>query len=55
MPTGPETQALRALTDQLPDKVTDWTSDERSQHADQSNAAMREQSDVSTRQLRSGS
>lgn len=54
MPSGPETQALRDLTDELPDKVADWTPDERSQHAHQSNAAMREQSDVDTRQLGSG-
>lgn len=51
MPSGPETEALRDLTSELPAKVADWTPDQRGQYAEQSDAAMREQSDVQTGQL----
>lgn len=51
MPSGPETRALRDLTEELPDRVADWTPDERAQHADQSNAAMHEQNGTSTKGL----
>jgi hypothetical protein len=52
--TGPETEALRNLTAELPSKVVDWTSDQRSEHEEQSNAAMREQADATTPQLGRG-
>lgn len=51
---GPETQALRAMTDDLPSNPAQWTAEERGEFAQQSDAAMREQSDVTTRQLGSG-
>ncbi|MEU9661905.1 hypothetical protein [Streptomyces chartreusis] len=40
---GPETQALRSLVRQLPDRVADWTPEQRSDFNDQSDRSMREQ------------
>ncbi|MFE0132407.1 hypothetical protein ACFWY6_12670 [Streptomyces sp. NPDC059037] len=51
---GPETQALRAMTDGLSSNPADWTSEERGAFTQQSDAAMREQSEAETRQLGRG-
>ncbi|WP_435218396.1 hypothetical protein [Streptomyces sp. bgisy034] len=41
--TGPETQALRSLVGQLPDRVADWTPEQREDFTAQSDRSMREQ------------
>ncbi|MEV5977510.1 hypothetical protein [Streptomyces sp. NPDC052114] len=52
--TGPQTQALRAMTTDLPSNPSDWTPEQRDAFTQQSDEAMREQASVSTRQLPSG-
>jgi hypothetical protein len=45
-----ETAKLDQVVDSLPAQVADWTPQQRAQHADQSNRAMREQADQQTQQ-----
>jgi hypothetical protein len=40
---GPETQALRSLVSELPDRVADWTPEQRQDFTTQSDRSMREQ------------
>ncbi|MFC5217310.1 hypothetical protein [Streptomyces coerulescens] len=41
--TGPETQALRSLVSELPDRVADWTPEQRQTFTEQSDRSMHEQ------------
>ncbi|MEV0115861.1 hypothetical protein AB0H77_21870 [Streptomyces sp. NPDC050844] len=51
---GPETRSLRAMTDDLPSNPSEWTSEQRTEFTQQSDAAMREQASASTPELGRG-
>ena len=46
---GPETQALRSLVNNLPDRVADWTTEQRAEFNTQSDRSMREQNSTTQR------